>query len=122
MVNFWTLGIAGKDGGLVDAVTDHRPAAAPRCHSTKQGGHHPVVGLGNSCLVFAQLVVVDVVNHDVIGSSPSLFESARRLTTPECNKGRPVGDAKPPALPLGAFVSLNPKISAVCLIVRELRL
>ena len=74
-------GEIGEDGVLGDEIADHDKASAPDIEGAEEGRFDPFGEVADSLLVATELVVVDIVDHDIVGACFAIAETARRLST-----------------------------------------
>ena len=100
----FALGHRRQHGVLADEVADHDEPPAAAVEGSEQGLLDPVHKALHAALVFAQLVVVEVVDYDVVGSSAAVAQTARGLSSTACEECAAVGRDETAVLPVARVV------------------
>lgn len=103
-VHAFGAGHRRQHGVLADEVADHNEPPATAVECTEQGLLDPVREALHAALVLAQLVVVEVVDRDVVGSSAAVTQAARGLSSAACEEGATVGRNETAFLPVARVV------------------
>ena len=118
VVDARSLGDAGENGILGDAVAHEDEPAASRLHCPEQCRQHPFGGFAHTLFVEHHLIVVNIVDDDVVGSPSPVLDATGRLAATERGEVAVVGGGELAFRPV-ALLDLLAEVVNVEVVVRQ---